>query len=351
LLVELATCRRLRGEPRAAARLLGAAEGLLERIGAALPPLERPERDRTIAFVSARLKDDERETAWMSGRSAPLAASVAAALAGWDSDGSEPPTDPVQPVGSPGQLDPVLTLRSLGRETVQLGERTLGPADFSYAKPRELLFYLADVGSANKSQIGLALWPDASPSELRSAFHTTLHHLRKAVGADRVVFQQGSYRVQRDRLDYDVDAFTQALSEARLASSRAEELRRLQFATQLYGGDYLASTAPGWSEHTRDELRDRYQRALMAMGRLFLSGGGPVGAIDAFRRVVESDPVSEAAHRGLMRCFEATGEPSRAIRQYDQLVRLLRDELGTAPAESTRALYDRIRSQLEVRSG
>jgi len=84
----------------------------------------------------------------------------------------------------------------------------------------------------------------------------------------------------------------------------------------------------------------------MAMGRLLLAGGAHPAAIDAFRRVTESDPLNEAAHRELMRCFTAVGEPSRALRQYETLVAQLRSELGSTPAESTIELYERIRGGL-----
>jgi DNA-binding SARP family transcriptional activator len=116
----------------------------------------------------------------------------------------------------------------------------------------------------------------------------------------------------------------------------------------LYLGDFLASSRPAWSDSTRDILRDRYQRALMAMGRLLLSGGAQIAAIDAFRRVTASEPLSEAAHRELMRCYEELGEPSRAVQQYENLVDLLSRELGTSPAVSTTNLYERIRAQWAV---
>jgi two-component SAPR family response regulator len=237
-----------------------------------------------------------------------------------------------------------LRLLALGREAVQLDQRVLGPADFSYAKPRELLFFLAEAGPSDKGQIGLALWPVASPGELRSAFHTTLHHLRRAVGSGRVLFEQGGYRLDGDRLDYDVTTYRQALAAARQAPSRGEELARLQHATGLYPGDFLAASAPGWSERTRDELRERQQRALLALGRMLLARGGHLAALDVFRRVLSLDELNEPAHRELMRCYQAMGEPSRASRQYEKLAVLLREEVGALPSGSTVELYDRIRA-------
>jgi predicted ATPase/DNA-binding SARP family transcriptional activator len=358
LLVGLATCRRLRCEPHHAAQLLAAAEGLLEQIGAQLSPVERPERDRTAAYVTANLAKDDRDAAWIAGQSAALATALAAATRAWEPAPNEvrnPPVDWPHParavVGGGRRLTAVraastsvgtLILTALGDELVQLDGQRLGPARFSYAKPRELLFLLAERGPIDKGQIGLALWPAASGSDLRSAFHTTLHHLRKAVGADRVLFQQGRYGLRLDELDYDVGRFRDALAQARSAPDRGSEVRRLQRATQLYTGDFLPSSTSDWSATTRDTLCDHYQRALMALGRLLSAGGGHIAAVDAYRRVLDSDALFEAAHRELMRSYQALGEPARAGRQYEALASRLRTELGVPPAPSTTELYERI---------
>jgi DNA-binding SARP family transcriptional activator len=51
-------------------------------------------------------------------------------------------------------------------------------------KPRELLYYLlSHPEGRTKEQIVLALWPDASASQLRSSFHDTMFRLRRALGA------------------------------------------------------------------------------------------------------------------------------------------------------------------------
>ena len=60
LLVELASCRRLRGEAAEAARLLEAAEALLDKIGGHLPTADQPGRDETAAWVAEHLTAEER---------------------------------------------------------------------------------------------------------------------------------------------------------------------------------------------------------------------------------------------------------------------------------------------------
>jgi DNA-binding SARP family transcriptional activator len=372
VLVTVATCERMRGNPLRTARMLGAAQGLLEQIGAVLPPVEQTARDQTIAALAAVLSRHELDVAWMTGRSEPLAASVSAALVSMNSDLSKRDSmaqrayqpasqlrtpaagiarQPLRVVagdsrvaGPTGTPAPPLEIRVLGSEQVFRDGRPLSHADFSYAKPRELLFLLAEVESLDKAEIGLALWPDASPPELRNAFHTTLHHLRRAVGADRVSYAARRYRLNRDGVVYDVASFNEGLAAARAATSRAAEIRLLQEAVGKYAGDYLPSLDGGWVERRRAELRSRYCRALLALGRLLRTAGRHSAAIDAFTRVIEADPLSESGHRELMRSLAASGEPAKALRQFDLLEGMLRAELDAGPSDSTVALRSRIRA-------
>jgi DNA-binding SARP family transcriptional activator len=49
-----------------------------------------------------------------------------------------------------------------------------------------------------------------------------------------------------------------------------------------------------------------------------------------------------------MRCHTALGERGLALRYYEELVELLEEQLGAAPAPETRALHERLRASVEV---
>ena len=44
----------------------------------------------------------------------------------------------------------------------------------------------------------------------------------------------------------------------------------------------------------------------------------------------------------LMACWVQLGETARAVRHYEELVQLLRDQVGVAPAAETAALYRKL---------
>jgi DNA-binding SARP family transcriptional activator len=58
--------------------------------------------------------------------------------------------------------------------------------------------------------------------------------------------------------------------------------------------------------------------------------------------------VLEEAHRELMRCYARLGERGQALRHYQTLEQLMRDELGSPPGPESLALYEQLKRGEEV---
>ena len=357
-LEELAGVACAQGKHARAARLWGAEETICEAIGATVRALYRADYERGVAAACAGLGEEAFEAAWAQGRAMTLEGAIAYAL-------DEPTTTPQQEEDAPppvaptasaeAKAPPELRIFALGPARVYRGEEALASSEWTYAKSRELLFYLLGHTSRTKAQIGLDLWPEASPSQLRSAFHNVLHHLRQALGRPEwVVFQKGHYAFNHSLgYFYDVEAFESKLSEARrligAEASAQEAIPRLQEAVGLYGGDFLEDCAESeWAFVRQEELRRTCQEALLELGRLLFAQGRYVEAVEAYRRLIGHDALLERAHRELMRCQARLGERGRALRHYRDLVELLREELGSPPAPQTTELYERLRQNEDV---
>jgi predicted ATPase/DNA-binding SARP family transcriptional activator len=365
-----------------AACLLGAAQAMREAIGTVLAPCERPQHDQTIASARTVLGDDAFEAAWQRGlRTSDLDTVVEpvsapretaepvrdpepgttdpAARADSSSPG-EPAPDPASAASAvrrrPGAQVPAqaelagragspLRVRALGAASVELAGVPLTAADWGYAKPRELLFLLVTSPPLTREQLGVALWPELSRQQLGNALHTALRELRRALGdPEWVVYSAGRYSFNRSRQhECDVDTFEAALAAASRARPAAAALPDLQRAIAACGGDFLAGMTVGeWAHARRDELRRRFESALLAAGRLQAAAGRYQAAVSAFRRAVEHEPLNESAHRELMTCWEHLGETARAVRHYEELAALLREQVGVPPAAETTALYERL---------
>jgi predicted ATPase/DNA-binding SARP family transcriptional activator len=400
VLEDLAAIALALGQARSAARLLGAAEAIREAIGTVIAPCERPQHLQTTAAARAALGEEAFAAARQQGMLAtmdelstdlPSAEDAAPAPAGPppavpEQTGSEqagqrlepgppqavpegpetagparaerehdgapqarprPAARPraAQPAARSGAASGPLKVRTLGGAVVEFGDAALTAADWSYAKPRELMFLLVSSPPMTKEQIAAALWPDLSRQQLGNALHTALRELRRALGdAGWVVYADGHYRFDRSRQHRcDVTEFEDALLAARRARPPEAALPELQRAIGAYGGDFLDGMSAGeWALVRRDELRRAFESALLAAGRLQTAAGRHQAAATLFRRAVAHEPLNETAHRELMNCWARLGETARAVRHYEELTELLREQVGVPPAPETTALYRRL---------
>jgi DNA-binding SARP family transcriptional activator len=247
---------------------------------------------------------------------------------------------------------------------------------------RELLLLLVlHPDGRTKEQIALALWPDASPAQLRNAFHVTMHQLRRALGDKAAVTFDGSaYALARAAtpggadgdapvageavvVRTDLDALLAAADAARAADGAAERGgARGAGALDALGAD--AGTLARWRPRAR---RGAPRAARRGRGRGRVAGaapgarrrdlgrrhggagaaaraaGGAPGGRGVLEALVAAEPLREAAHRALMATYVAAGEPARALAHYDALAAQLARELGAAPGRETRALAEAIR--------
>jgi predicted ATPase/DNA-binding SARP family transcriptional activator len=334
-------------DPERAARLFGASAALREAIGAPRPPAFRSYHERNLTAVRNQLGAEAFSNISAGGREMTLEEAFEYALGVAAPEAS--PARPSEAALARDHHQDQLRIIALGPERVEKVGRPIESADF-IQKPRELLYYLlSHPEGRTKEQIGLALWPDASTSQIRSSFHDTLFRLRRALGGKEwVSFHKGRYAFGRS-LDYsyDVEAFERGLSEARRLRSEAPEraIERLQEAAGLYGGDFLEDLAQGeWATQRQQELRRAYGECLLELGALLAAQERHTEASEVYLKAIAHDRFSEEAHRSLMRSYAALGERGRAIRHYEGLDKMLEEQLGAPPAPETKALHERLRA-------
>ena len=253
---------------------------------------------------------------------------------------------PIQEAGAP--TEPQLRIFGLDSARVYLGEHLVTSSEWTRAKPKELLFYLLLHPGQTKEEIALALWPDASPDQLRSNLHSALYHLRHALGRpDWVVVHDQRYSFNRS-LSYwfDVEVFDKTLAHVQQCSTERPDTTRLvlEHVLQLYQGDLLEDVvaASTWILLRREELREKYLAALLHLAELLFQDACYVEAEQAYHKAIAHDGYSEQAYRGLMRCYSQQGEPGKAIAHYHALRRLLKREMRIQPDAETVTLYERL---------
>ncbi|GAA1563046.1 hypothetical protein GCM10009789_15210 [Kribbella sancticallisti] len=318
LLEALAATAHARTDVPRAVRLLAHAASIREKLRTPVPAVEAADVSSVLEAARTAVPAEEFRRYWAEGEMLGLDA-----LLGIERKSPAPVTiveSRIEPLG----------ILALGVSEVRRNETVLDAADWGYAKPRELFYYLLDSGPVRKDQIGAELWPDASATSLRNSFHSCLHQLRRTLGrSDWITFRKGRYEFNRS-LDhsYDVTDLESAVTSG-----------DLQRAIDLYGGDYLTDLGGSpWIETRRQSLRQLFEDSLFTLASEYAATGRDAEAIALYERAIAHDPLLEPAHRALIQLHLSHGNRAQAVRQYKLLSSLLAEDLNTTPSPQTTAL-------------
>ncbi|GAA2228110.1 hypothetical protein GCM10010413_25130 [Promicromonospora sukumoe] len=211
---------------------------------------------------------------------------------------------------------------------------------------RALLAVLAlDVGRpVPTDRIAAAVWGEERPADPRKAVQVLVTRLRTALGADVVRTTSGGYQLDVPASAVDVARFEADLA-ASAAADPAEEYRLLRRSLghwrgapfEAVGSDLLVTA-------DRPRLMEQALCAVERGADLALAGHAPdLGELAAgLRELVALHPLREGLWVRLMAVLDRTGRRADALAAYQDLYRVLRDELGTPPGEEARAAHQRL---------
>jgi predicted ATPase/DNA-binding SARP family transcriptional activator len=220
---------------------------------------------------------------------------------------------------------------------------------FSLQRSASLLAYLAYFGERPHPRDLLIelLWPMHEPTAGRNNLRVLLSSLRRELtpkGADvSLIVADRTLVGLRPGATTDVREFTAALDAAAHASSLSERAALWEAALHLYGGELLPGAYEEWVLTARLHLAERHLDALRQVALAREQMGDRDAAMEWARRAIQADPLREDAHFLLMRLYAAVGQPQAVLRQYQELERILRTELGETPSAEARALVEELR--------
>jgi DNA-binding SARP family transcriptional activator len=236
----------------------------------------------------------------------------------------------------------------LGRLRLTQGERVVTP--FLTQKVGALLACLAYYRhqSHPREMLIELLWPEIDPEVGRHNLRSLLHLLRRqveAAGSDAgSLVTVGRSAVQLDpAVATDVAEFVGAIEAAASAGQPQERAQQLTAAQSLYQGELLPGAYEPWVLTERQWLAELHLEALHRLAAALEQCGDLERAVEAAQRAVTADPLREESHHELMRLYAAAGRPSATVKQYQELERILQQELGETPSAATQALVAELR--------
>jgi DNA-binding SARP family transcriptional activator len=178
-----------------------------------------------------------------------------------------------------------------------------------------LLAWLALEGPGSRERLAALLWPGSSAEASRNALRQRLFRLRKLAGTDLVC---GTTILQlAPEVTHDLDG-----APGLLADWQVPECPELDA--------WLAARRSARQAQTRKALEDRIE-ALEA-------AGDSASALPLALQLLQIEPLSEDAHRRVMRLHYLRGDRAAALLAFDRCEQVLKHEIGARPSDPTLAL-------------
>lgn len=232
-----------------------------------------------------------------------------------------------------------------GRITIELQGRRL-EAGLPRGQGRLLFVYLAQhrMRPMSRDDVAGAIWPDEAPAAAEANLRVLISRLRRLLGADTLEGRNTLRLVLPPDAWVDIEVAAQKIHEAEAGVHVRDWSRALPAASTAFTiaeRGFLPGSDVPWVVERRRWLEDIRIRALECDGIASLGiGGSEVAAAERdARRLLHLVPYRESGYRLLMEALARQGNTADALIVYEQLRRLLRDDLGTSPSAQSQALH------------
>ncbi len=198
------------------------------------------------------------------------------------------------------------------------------------------LFAFLLVNKANEyshDQLYGLFWPDRDGDRQAQNLRRAIADLRKVLErglplGSVIVTRKSHVSLRQDRIATDVEKFLELTHPSPSACSQ----ERLAEAIGLYSGPLLAPISASWTLDRRMELEERYGQAVNTLCKILIEQASLNEAINIGRAAVVIAPNREDVHIALMQAYRSAGMEVEALRQFEELERILDETWGEAPS-------------------
>jgi DNA-binding SARP family transcriptional activator len=210
------------------------------------------------------------------------------------------------------ESDTAFRLRLIGEAT---GLHSDGRTLVFERKDALLLTYLALEGPTPRAALAPLLWPEVDTARARANLRQRLFRLRQLIGVD-VVCGGGTLGLAPG-VAHDLGDAQGVLGALRFPEAPAFD---------------------AWLLNQRDQRASHLRQATERQAEALERAGELAAALAVAQALLRLEPLSEAAHRRVMRLHYLRGDRSAALMAFDDCERSLKDEVGARPSATTLAL-------------
>lgn len=221
---------------------------------------------------------------------------------------------------------------------------------WEHPRLQQFLAYLALHRDApiSRQQLAFHFWPDSTDQQALKNVRTMLTRLRQALPEANAFVQVSARAIQWRAVGpvtLDVAVFETAVANATAAQAAGDDAGATQAwaaAVDAYAGDLLPGCYDDWILPFREQYHRAFGDALERLVLLMEEHREYSGGLPYARRLLNHDPLSEAAYQHLIRLHLALGERTEALRACRACQTMLEHEFGTGLSRTTQYLYKRL---------
>lgn len=189
--------------------------------------------------------------------------------------------------------------------------------------PRDaaVLAWLALEGPTSRVHLAQLMWPDSAPESARNALRQRLFQLRRQLGVD--VIEGQATLALAPGIEHDLHDADDVLADL---------------------GEAIGGEFGQWLAHQRSRRKSRVQRSLAELADMAERAHDFDDALGHAAELLALEPLSEEAHRRVMRLHYLAGNRATALLAFDHCERVLKDEVGARPSADTLQLLATIES-------
>ncbi|MGW4213792.1 BTAD domain-containing putative transcriptional regulator [Lentzea sp. NPDC004789] len=193
-------------------------------------------------------------------------------------------------------------------------------------------------------QLRTRVWGDRPPLRAGNTLRTYLARLRVALrDADgwSIEHRSAGYVLITDQSGVDVHLFRELVASARAADDE-QAARLFGEAFALWRGEPLSGLDTEWSEALRQSLHAEHLAARLDHHDVQLRRGKHTELLPGLAALVEEHPLDERLAAQHLLALYRSGRQAEALRGYERIRRLLREELGVDPCAELTGVHQRI---------
>ncbi|MGH4121290.1 AAA family ATPase [Clostridium sp.] len=203
---------------------------------------------------------------------------------------------------------------------------------FPFKKAEALFYYILINKQASRDTLTNLFWSDFGETTAKKDLRNAFYSIKKAINCNVFISPKREVILVNPEIHFVCDIF--------------DFMNNNKNSLNLYNGDFLegfnVKDAEGfeeWMLQNREYYRDVYTNSLHKAVICNMVDSNDELAIEYCKKIINLNEFDEEAYRNLMKIFSKLGKYDKAEIVYNDLKKILKQELSVCPNEKTTNLY------------